>query len=878
MFDSFQAYEVPEKFKNEYKSFYENLYISRLNIIYIFTFIFFPGASIFDYLIYPDLAANMLFYRILCAAISSVLMLLSNKTFLKKHYLFMTYLVLINTTVTIIILTKMGGGVNSGYYAGLNLLYLCMAMVAPFSINNSLLGGIIVFFLYFFVIVIPEKNIDWSVTWNNLYFLSFTAAFVIISSGISDRNRKMLFVGHLEAQEMEKNKNLKLKQLETAKKEFISNIAHDLKTPLSIIIGHAALLESSENVDKKTKTYLSYIQQSVSRISYMVDRLITVAFIDEEDKPVLGLYEIYSFINNYVAGFNEIAKNQDKTIYIVISEEDKAIVQIDPLWVERICGNIVHNALKYTQRGASITVKMYQDPTHVFVQIIDTGEGIDADKLPYIFDRKTKYDDTTFRDRYSMGLGLFIVREYIKKLGGKIDVLSEKNKGSTFVFSLPLHPDQTAQVKNAPFNGENRRTGKDRRTLADDRRQNERTTSFIKMIARDTGLEMYDFSIYENRNPSKPTLLIVEDTPGQIHLIIEALKDNFNLIFASNGRLGLEKFQQYREKIALILSDVKMPEMDGFELCKKIFEDKNNEHIPFVFITAYFNQEEEFYGIHLGASDYIQKPINIFVLREKINHWISRRHYETMMEDLNGTLEDKILQINKLQDIISHEIRNPLHVMKGSVYFINKLKEKLPQNDEEILKIFKKIETLSMGMESLISVLDLNKQITEGGSIFDSSLHSLQSLLDEVLQMTSHLLYNTDIRVNRGQDYTLLCNKRMLIEVFVNLIRNAAEAVKEKNPERGHIDLNILPLENNRIEIKLSDNGIGINEETQKNLFKFKYTTKKNGTGIGLHFSKMVIKMHNGTISFNSRINEGTHFLITLPIKINESDSLQRKA
>jgi signal transduction histidine kinase len=450
----------------------------------------------------------------------------------------------------------------------------------------------------------------------------------------------------------------------------------------------------------------------------------------------------------------------------------------------------------------------------------------------------------------------------VQRLGGEIDVFSKTGKGTTIRFSLPLYPDQFAIVKNTPTEHPERRSGIDRRQL-----------SRVKLIqdqiekgALDENLP-FDISQFENKDPQKPSILICEDNYGQLNLLIEGLKHDYNLFIAVNGRDGFDKLTRNSQRISLILSDVRMPEMDGLEFCRLVFSNDSFKHLPFIFLTAYTDDNEQLTGLSYGATDYLQKPFNRSILTEKINHWLSRRKDEQLLENLVNTLEKKNQEICKLRSIISHEIRNPLVVLNGVHYKLTKLKAVYYEHADEKEKHFwDSVDHIYNEIVSINGVLKSAKIIESG--IANTTLNAIgvSAILDNAIRETSHLTQSIEVTIinQLHSDTTVLCDCQLITQVFVNLIRNAKEAIEENGGSNGLITITTSN-DDETGHFDISDTGTGIPDESLENLYQYHYTTKKDGTGIGLYFSKRILNVHGGDIKVQSIAGKGTTFTVLLP-------------
>jgi signal transduction histidine kinase len=745
-------------------------------------------------------------------------------------------------------------GYESPYYAGLNLVYLG-TIAAFYDARMTFLVCILIYSGYLIPILIYD-SIDYKIFIANNEFQLFTIILITIFNHFLHKSRTTEILNRLTIQKQSDE----LKKQEDEKRQFIANITHDLKTPLSIITGHTEILRESFSPDTTESKYLDYIGNSILQINRLLDMLISMALLNKKDeKPKLELYNYPLFIKTFCNHFHVHGGNRGISFTTDIPDE-KTVVAIDQIWTERILGNLIQNSFKFTNPGGSIKVRVYKDNEFIYTEVIDTGAGIPEDKLKLVFERNYQAHDD--KKHLGYGLGLTIVKEMVTRLGGAIEAISKVNHGTTMRFSLPVHCDQFAAVNNSAEIRTDRRSGVDRR-------QESRIKLIQEQIEHDTISEKIkiDISQFENKSPSLPTILICEDNHGQLHLLIEGLKQFYNLIIAENGKIGLSKLEQYSTKISLIISDVRMPEMDGLEFCKQVTSNDKYKHLPFIFLTSYTNNKEQLEGLSYGATDYLQKPFNRSILIEKLNHWLSRRQHELVLENLVTTLETKNQEIGKLRSIIGHEIRNPLMILNGVQYKMNKLKIRfLESSTEKEIGYWNSLDDIVRVITTINGVLESAKVIESG--LINSSIRKelVTTLLNLAVEETAHLMNTVKLSIKNtlAADEYVLCDSQLLTQVFVNLIRNAKEAIDEAHNENGQITIDILKT-NKLVYFGVTDDGAGIPAERINNLFQYHYTTKKDGTGIGLYFSKKILKIHEGDITVESTVGKGTTFTVILP-------------
>jgi signal transduction histidine kinase len=873
---------VPEPYQQGYADELQRLNLQSARVLTLVGFALVPASAVLDYFIYPNVLRYLLTTR---AIMSGGCFILFALTFVKRIQPYSSW-------ITVGLMAIVGGGIahmlrvlgyQDPYYAGLNLIYLSL-ILTPWGLWRTLMTCGMVYGFYLIPILLFDLHaLKVAAFVNNNVFQLETIIIAVVVNHFQFIRRKTEIINRLtivrQAEELE--------QIDKYKREFISNITHELKTPLAIAMGNADLIMEKTD-DKEIRDGIEVIRAAAFQLASHVDRIIAVSNVDDPDaKPDLGNYDYVGIMQNVFSAFVPTAKSEN-IAYTLNTVQGPIVVNADVIKIEEVLNNLIQNAFKFTPSGGSVTVTVSSDGENVFTEVADSGVGIPEDKIGRIFDRMVQADDVLSKRHGGMGIGLYVVKKNVEVHGGKVTANSKEGKGTCFKFHLPLYLDQTARVKNPSYipaapNATSLRPSGERRSGVD-RRAEERRRSFeycrnmgIDALARMTFADnVFDF---ENQNPCRPTILILEDNLGMMKVVVETLREDYNLLLAEDALVGLEKLEAAADKVSLILSDIMMPKMSGFDFLQKIAAEERYQHIPLIFITALMSQEDQLKGFALGATDYIVKPYNIKILKEKVDHWIARRKYEILLKEASSILESRLTQLARTKDIILHEIGNPLQMISGAGYFIEKLRnDRLPEAPERERKLWESTRALDHGIKALRSVLETTKHIDLAEGPFRRP-ETIKNIIEAAIDQTRHLTAGISVELDLdGSDETVDCDKRMLVQVLVNLIRNAVEAMIEKHPASIGRALKIsTEIDKGRnIQIRVADNGIGMEPDVMAQLFRFKFTNKKDGTGIGLHLSKMILKLHEGSISVQSRLGEGTSFTLCLPLisRISETDSL----
>ena len=397
---------------------------------------------------------------------------------------------------------------------------------------------------------------------------------------------------------------IKLQELDRLKANFFTNLSHEFRTPLTLILGPAEKISSqtSSNVIKDSEV----IKRNSQRLLQLVNQLLDLSRL-EVGKMKLEVSEqnIIQLLKGSFLSFASLAERKKITFKFNTSVENLNIY-IDEDKVEKVIDNLLSNAFKFTPAGGRVELKVSKNVEYVNISIEDTGIGIPKEKISKIFDRFYQVDGTHKREYEGTGIGLALSKELIELHKGKIVVGSVEGKGTTITISMPLGKKYyTAEEICKPV-------------------ENEKTNSdFISesILFEETWNEK--FNVNAIIETEKPLLLLVEDNSDVRTYIRENLEKEYTILEAVNGEEGQKKsIEQIPD---LIISDVMMPKMDGFELCEKLKTDERTSHIPVILLTAKATSKDKITGYETGADDYIMKPFDVKELRVRVKNLIDQR-------------------------------------------------------------------------------------------------------------------------------------------------------------------------------------------------------------------------------------------------------------
>ena len=420
----------------------------------------------------------------------------------------------------------------------------------------------------------------------------------------------------------------KLHELDMLKLKFFTNISHEIRTPLTLILGPLNKIRNNEVKKEEMNENLDLVFRNANTLDKLINQLLDFRKLQSGNlKLNLTESDIVEFIRILVNSFADFAK--EKQVNIKFSTAKKRLVAVfDQDKIEKIINNLLSNALKFTSPGGSVSVFLslvfkheeesttYEEQDMQFIEITvkDTGRGIPRQNIGKIFNRffQSKEED----ENTGTGIGLALVKELVKLHKGEIFVTSKTGMGSKFTIRIPYIPNLQLQ-------------------------QNE-----IEVAPEESQSDPIpaDYEYDENNVISdEKIMLVVEDNVDVRHFISSHFKSTYRILQAKNGQEGWEIALKTIPDI--VISDILMPVLNGYELCKRIKNDERTSHIPVILLTAMHSKENEIKGLTTGADDYITKPFDLSVLQAKVENILSIR--ESLKQKYTGTviLEPKNVEI-----------------------------------------------------------------------------------------------------------------------------------------------------------------------------------------------------------------------------------------
>jgi signal transduction histidine kinase len=679
------------------------------------------------------------------------------------------------------------------------------------------------------------------------------------------RNEAMSAEVYTRAQEIQKANsalrvaNTELGRLDKLKTEFFSNISHEFRTPLTLMIGplEDLLSQPQGTLGADERRDLELAHRNALRLFHLVNSLLEFSRIEagrvQARFTPTNLPELTSQIAS--AFCSTMAKAGIK-FTIDCPPMDQPVFVDREMW-EKIVLNLISNAFKHTFSG-EITVSLAQKSEKAELVVKDTGGGIPEADQAYIFDRFRRVEGAKARSGEGAGIGLSLVRELCRLHQGDIGVASQVGKGSAFTVSIPLGQEHLPAEK----------IGLEE---VDDAHDIEAAaTPYVSNFVAETEANAIQERLVPVLGDAEGVvgarILLADDNADMRSYIVELLRKSgfgWNVRAVSNGVLALEAARG--ELPDIVVSDIMMPEMDGYQLVKEIRADPGLRAIPVILLSARAGESSQLEGLERGADDYVVKPFSARELVARVRtHLALRNTREKLLGELaekNLLLEAANKDLEAFSYSVAHDLRNPLKTVRG---FSNLLLEEfgagLPEDAREYAT---RIDKAGTRMESLVQgLLQLSKI---GRSDLKRRAVDVSKLVADIVAEFTEREPERPIRLAIAPNLTAFADDALLAVALENLISNAWKFTRHAVDAEIRIDADD---HGGETVFCVSDNGAGFDMSKAARLFdpfqRLHSADQFEGIGIGLATVQRVIGRHGGRIWAESAVGEGTTFYFTL--------------
>ncbi|MDR3234234.1 MAG: response regulator, partial [Planctomycetaceae bacterium] len=596
------------------------------------------------------------------------------------------------------------------------------------------------------------------------------------------------------------------------------------------------------------------VSNSGKRLSNMINDILDFTKLKgNEIELQLKPIDLKTIVDMVIVLSKPLTQGKDLTLVNEI-DDSLPLVTADENRIQQILYNLIGNAVKFTDKG-KVSVAATVNGDTVAVAVTDTGIGIASDKFDKIFESFEQADGSTAREYGGTGLGLSITKKMVELHGGTINVDSKVGEGSVFTFTVPK---SSATSEEAAAYSTNIRSSII--NMEDFAKKMDPVQEKSGILAPDANKE----NAYR--------ILVVDDEPVNIQVLQNLLSiRNYTVIKAHNGLDALDMFEK-GETCDLVLLDVMMPKMSGYDVCKRLRNTYSLFDLPIVMLTAKNQIHDIILGFQAGANDYIQKPFDKEELLARV---------KTLLE-LKGAMI-AATAANKAKGLflanMSHELRTPLNAVTG----LTELLLKTPMNDRQ-RDYIEKMRNASVSLLSIINnILDFS-EVDSGKMRLERMTFDVQAMFGELTDYFQQQYPHTGIRqhfdVDTAIPMSLIGDPVRLKQVFINLLDNAYKFT-EKGSITVRASVGRSDPNNVMLNFAVEDTGVGMSPQQLKEVFTVfnqadnSSTRKYGGVGVGLTITREMVELMGGTINVSSKEGEGTTFTFACSFKVPEGVTVQ---
>jgi signal transduction histidine kinase/ligand-binding sensor domain-containing protein/AraC-like DNA-binding protein len=486
-----------------------------------------------------------------------------------------------------------------------------------------------------------------------------------------------------------------------AKMRFFTNTAHDFRTSLTLIKGPIEELTREKNMSESGSYYLNLAAEQARRLSSVVTQLLDFQKVDMgKEQLVFAMTDIVKFIDDRTRMFEFFAKSKNIKLSF-ISNQSNYITAIDESLIEKVIDNLISNAIKYSSFNSEVNVKLKCTKRKWILEVEDHGIGIGKKEQQQLFKEFYRGENAINSKIVGSGIGLLLVKNYVISHEGQVNCFSQENVGSTFKIVIPYK-----EIVGEPT-------------------RNHAISETKNSSVLSGGVELQPVIGQGEHSVKGMSILIVEDNDELLNFMYYRLKEDFKVFTAEDGVIAWQIIQ--KQMPDLVVSDVIMPNMDGFELCRRLKSTYETSHIPIVLLTSLSGKAEQLNGLGLGADDYLTKPFDMELLQQKLKSIIQNREairekalklikrdgdQPILINDLNNQFLKKILDV--VRENISNtnfgkdEFASIMNISPSLLY--QKIKSLTNQSPVDLIKSVRlnyALELLQSGKCSVTEVSEL---------------------------------------------------------------------------------------------------------------------------------------------------------------------------
>lgn len=648
--------------------------------------------------------------------------------------------------------------------------------------------------------------------------------------------------------------NDKLSQLDAAKTAFFSNISHEFRTPLTLMLGplQDSLNDTTQPLGSAHRWRLQLVNDNANRLLKLVTALLDFSRLEAgRMRGSFAQVDLAAVTRNLVGMFRTVFDRAGLGLTL------ECPTLSEPVWVdldmwEKIVPNLLSNAFKFTLSGG-VRVRLLDTPRSAVLEVIDTGTGIPESELPRVFERFHRVAGSVGRTHEGTGIGLAMVRELVGMHGGTVELESEVGVGSTFRIEIPkgsdhLPADALVREPGAPADGRTPRALVDAAQWLGSRIELQaRAVPAGDDVAAASGAA---------ESGAKPLVLVVDDNADLRDYMSGLLAPNYRVMSANDGRAALEVIATQMPD--LILSDVMMPRMSGMELVQALRTDAATADVPIILLSARAGQESTVEGLDAGCDDYLIKPFTAQELLARVRAHVrlarARRKFTAELESANRELD-------AFSYSVAHDLRGPLRSVEGfSEMLLQENADELNDEGRRRLEVVcSSVRRMSQLIEDLLRLAQMGRREIRRIPFELSCVVRTVALQIQQGKSASVRQLAIEEGVNVNADPHLM---QIVLE---NLLGNAWKFTGKRDD--GRIEFGRIRIDSETCYF-IRDNGAGFDMKYAEKLFnpfqRLHAEGEFQGTGVGLATVKRIVSRHGGRVWAEAEVDKGATFYFTL--------------
>lgn len=745
---------------------------------------------------------------------------------------------------------------QSLYYAGLVLVVMGMGLVIPWTWEESLIAGLGAVVMYV-TVALANGERDAQVALNNTFFLFGAVGISLAANLQAGRLSRAEFDGRQDLARA----NQQLRGLDRLKSDFMANISHEMRTPLTLMLGALESLGSTTDgtLLQRQLEYLEVIRRNGLSLLRLINDLLDLARIEAAQARLrLEEFDLVELIDGITTQAGPMFSWRSLELDTDLPEAP-LLVTLDRLKIEKVVLNLLSNAIKFTPAQGQIRIAARALDDAVEIEVADSGIGIAPEHHARIFERFSQVDATATRAKGGTGIGLALVREFVELHAGSVSVTSTPGQGSSFVVRLPDDPSRI------PDDRIDRRVA--RADTAHARRQEDAGLgAWVQTMSESPEYrfgELYDVADRRTTariemGPRRGTVLVVEDSRDLARFVALQLASEYHVITAADGEEGWERAKS--DLPDLVITDLMMPRRDGFWLCEQLRNDPQTRPIPIVMLTARGQSQDRVEARRHGADVYLSKPFNVRELQAAIHRLMKRKE-----ERVDSLTTETSKSMRVLTAGLAHELLNPLGFISNAVFALDELLAEMQRegSTKALPTCIDLLRSANVGLERIQGLINELKRVSEPHPDLEATPMDLNQALRSTILLAGGGSATVQFHTELAGEAVALCRSGRMNQVFLNLIKNALLALP---PTGGAIWVSTRRI-GAEVEVVVADNGVGIAPENLERVFDPFFTTREpgRGTGLGLALCRKIVEEHGGKLSLSSVVNEGTRAVIRLP-------------